>query len=145
MKLIKILFVGVMLSVGALVAKAQPGGMGQFDPAQMIEMRVNHMKEAFKLTDAQVPKVKAVFQKQQDEMGKLMQGGGQPDFSAFQKLQDDANAELKKILTADQYKAYTEEMENMRRGMGGPGGPGGQGGPRPGGQGGPRPGGQRPR
>ena len=140
MKLVKILLVGAMLSVGAFVAKAQPGGMGQFDPAQMIEMRVNHMKESLKLTDAQVPKVKAVFQKQQEESAKLMQGG-QPDFSAFQKLQENTNAELKKILTADQFKAYNDEMENMRRNMGGMGGPGGPG-AAPGGQGGrpaPRP------
>ena len=137
MKLVKILLVGAMLSVGAFVAKAQPGGMGQFDPAQMVEMRANQMKESLKLTDAQVTKVKAVIQKEFEDMGKLMQGG-QPDMNAFQKLRDASNAEYKKILTEEQFKAYNEQMENMRRGMGGPGGPGAG----PGGQGGrpaPRP------
>ena len=141
---IKIAVASVMLAIGTLAANAQPGGQfgGQFDPAQMTKMRVDRMKESLKLNDDQCKKLTDLFTKEQEEMMKMFQSGGQgqmPDMEAMQKRRDAQNAELKKILTEEQYKAYEEQQKQMmsRMGQGGQGGPrGGQGGPR-GGQGGP--------
>lgn len=135
MKAIKIIAASIMLLCGALFANAQPGGMRgqggqrgpggqQMDPEQMVQMRVDRLKETLKLTADQVTKVTAVFKKQNEDMAKLMQGG-QPDMEAFQKLRENETAELKKILTADQFKAYEESMQRGFGGGRGQGGPGG--------------------
>ena len=72
------------------------------------------------------------------------QEGGRPamppgmDEEKIKEMQSDAeayDAELKEILTEDQYKTYQENKN--RRPQGGPGGPGGRPGGRPGGFGGP--------
>ncbi len=123
MKVVKILVASVMLLCGALFANAQPGGQ-QFDPEQMVKMRVDYMKESLKLNNDQVTKLTTFFKKQNEEMMKNMQSGAQPDMEAFQKMRDAENAELKKILTEDQYKSYQEAMQQMMQG-----GPGGQRGP----------------
>lgn len=132
MKAIKIIAASIMLLCGALFANAQPGGARgqrgggqQFNPEQMVQMRVDYMKESLKLTADQVTKLTAVFKKQNEEMGKLMQGGGQPDMEAFQKLREAENAELKKILTAEQFKTYEESMQRGFGGGRGQRGPGG--------------------
>lgn len=132
MKITKILAVSVMLLIGAFAANAQPGGQGgfgQMNPEQMVKMRADRLKESLKLTDDQYNKVLALYKKDNEEMMKMMQGGGMPDMEAFQKRREAQNAELKKILTEAQYKQYEEQNQQMMRGMGGPGGPGGQGRP----------------
>lgn len=151
MKLTKVIVTFAMLLFGVAVANAQPGGQfgGQFDPEQMAKMRVDRMKESLKLSDEQATQLVALFKKQSEDMMKAMQQnqGGQPDMEAFQKMREQQNAEIKKVLTEEQYKKWEEEQAQMMRGFGGgqggpQGGPrGGQGGPR-GGQGGPR--GERP-
>ncbi len=144
MKITKIIVACFALLIGANAANAQPqGGFGQMDPEQMVKMRVDGMKEQFKLSDDQCTKLTAIFKAENEEMMKSFQQGGQPDFSAMAKRREAQNAEIKKILTEDQYKQYEEMMNRMMSGMGGPGGQGGpgQGGPgqRGPGQGGPRP------
>lgn len=151
MKITKIIAICAMLVCGAFAANAQPGGFGgqQMDPSEMAKMRADRMKETLNLTNDQYTKVLDLYKKENEEMMRMFQqnqGGGQPDFSAMQKRREAQTAELKKILTEDQFKKYEEQQAQMRGGMGGPGqgGPGGrgQGGP---GQGGPRQGGPRPR
>jgi len=134
---------GIMFLGSAVVSSAQgpggrggfggPGGQGMGNPEEMAKMRVERMKESLKLTDDQAAKLLDVFKQESEEMAKMFQGGGQgrmdqDAMADFRKKQDEA---VKKILTADQYKAYTEQQQ--RRGPGGPGGPGGG----PGGPGGP--------
>lgn len=116
------------------------GGRGQFDPAQMVTRQADRLKKTCELTDEQYEKVKALYQKQADEMKKQMeeaqqgQGQGQRmDREAMQKQREAQEAELKKILTEDQWKKYEEEQKTRRQRRG-QGGPGGQGGPQGGSQ-----------
>ena len=46
-------------------------------------------------------------------------------------INQEQNAKIRAVLTADQQTKYDEMQQRMRRGPGGPGGPGGSGGPPP--------------
>ena len=138
--LTKLLVAGVMLVAGSFVSMAQPGGgrpggQGgrQFDPAQMAQRRADMMKEALKLTDAQYAKVLEMYKEESEAMQKQMQSGERPrmDRETMEKQREEQNKKLKAILTEEQFKTWTEQQQEMRRGFGGPGGPGGPGGGRP--------------
>ena len=103
------------------------------DPAQMAKRQADQMKTELKLTDDQYTKVLNLYKKQSEDMQKMMQSGDRPDRESMQASREKYNAEIKKVLTDDQYKKWSELEKNRRRGPGGPGGPDG-----PDGQGGPR-------
>ena len=106
---------GAMLFAGMSSANAQgPGGGFNFDPEEMVKMRVDQMKESLKLNDSQVKKLTDLFKKQNEEMAKMFQGGGMPDMDKMQENMKKQDEEIKKILTADQYKAYSEEQKRLR-------------------------------
>ena len=112
---------GLMLFGGINSASAQgPGGFG-FDPEEMVKMRVDHMKETLKITKDQEAKLTALFKKQNEEMAKMFEGGGMPDMDKMQENMKKQDEEIKKILTADQYKAYSEEQKRMMEQFGGGG------------------------
>ena len=138
--LTKLLVAGVMLVAGSFVSMAQPGGgrpggQGgrQFDPAQMAQRRADMMKETLKLTDAQYAKVLEMYKEESEAMQKQMQSGERPrmDRETMEKQREEQNKKLKAILTEEQFKTWTEQQQEMRRGFGGPGGPGGGRPPRP--------------
>ena len=113
---------GMMLFGGMSTANAQgPGGGFNFDPEEMVKMRVDQMKQSLKLNDSQVKKLTDLFKKQNEEMAKMFQGGGMPDMSKMQENMKKQDEEIKKILTADQYKAYEEGQKKMREQFGGGG------------------------
>ena len=141
------LFLAILCCLSANVfAQGPQGGFGggQIDPEQMITRQADRLKEACGLNDEQYAKVKEFYKKQQEEMMKRFQeGGGQGQGQRMsredmEKRREAQNAELKKILTEEQWKKY-EEMQAQQRqrrgqggpGQGGPGGPGGFGGGRP--------------
>ena len=147
------LFLAILCCLSASVfAQGQggPQGGGQFDPEQMITRQADRLKETCGLSDEQYAKVKEFYKKQQEEMMKQFQEGGQGQGQGqrmsredMEKRREAQNAELKKILTEEQYKKYTEAQaqQRQRRGQGGQGGQGGpgQGGPQGGpGEGGPQ-------
>ncbi|MCQ2095990.1 MAG: hypothetical protein MJY59_04520 [Bacteroidaceae bacterium] len=122
----------------SVFAQGQGGfGGGQFDPAQMVKRQADRIKQICELTDEQYEKVKTLYQKQSDEMRKSMEEGQQGqrmDREAMQKRREAQEAELKKILTEEQWKKYEEAQKQMRERRG----QRGQGGPRGGFQGGPQ-------
>ena len=137
---IKLLVAGVMLVAGSFVSMAQPGGgrpggQGgrQFAPAQMAQRRADMMKESLKLTDAQYAKVLEMYKEESEAMQKQMQSGERPrmDRETMQKKREEQEKKLKAILTEEQFKTWTAQQQEMRRGFGGPGGPGGGRPPRP--------------
>ena len=132
----------VMLCLLATSAFAQgfgggQGGQRQFNPDQMATRQADRIKEACGLNDEQYGKIKEYYKKQQEEMMKQFQqnqGQGQerPRMSRedMEKRREAQTAELKKILTEEQYAKY-EEMQKQQRQRFGQGGPRGnrQGGP----------------
>ena len=117
---------GVMLFAGMTTAQAQgPGGFGGGNPDEMVKMRIDRMKETLKINSDQEAKLTALFKKQNEEMAKMFQSGERPDRSQMEETRKKQDEEIKKILTAEQYKLYTEEQQRMREQFGrGPGGGG---------------------
>jgi Spy/CpxP family protein refolding chaperone len=101
--------------------KGHPGGPeGKFghrpDPRRMLE----RMKEHLALTDDQVKKIEAVFEKQKQAALALKKDGpDKPDREAFQALRESAKTQIEAILTAEQ-KAKMAELRDRHPGSGGP-------------------------
>jgi hypothetical protein len=136
------LFVAFSLGV-----TAQQRGGQRMSPEEMVKQRVEAVKKEVKLNEKQEKEVTTLFtdtQKKRTEMFQNRQGSTDRNANReqFQKLQDEENAAMKKILTEEQYKTYTAFLEKQRkemeermrsRGQGqgqGQGRPGGGGGPR---------------
>ena len=130
----------LVLSVSIFAQQPQRGERREFKPEDMATMQADRMKKDLNLDDKQYKSVYNLFLKRGEEMKAQFarpQEGQQVDREArraeMQKQQEAMQAELKKILTPEQYAKYEEmqKKEAERRRQGGP-----QGGPR-GPQGGP--------
>jgi len=114
--IVTLLAAALMLFAGA---KANAQDFGNFDPAQMAQMRVDQMKESLKIDKDQAAKLLELFKKESQEMAKMFEGGGMPDMDKMQENRKKQDEAIKKILTADQYKAYTEQQRKMMEQFGG--------------------------
>ena len=130
----------LVLSVSIFAQQPQRGERREFKPEDIATMQADRMKKDLNLDDKQYKSVYNLFLKRGEEMKAQFarpQEGQQVDREArraeMQKQQEAMQAELKKILTPEQYAKYEEmqKKEAERRKQGGP-----QGGPR-GPQGGP--------
>lgn len=136
----KILFaaVALMFSVTLFAQGPQRGERREFKPEEMATRMADGMKKELSLNDEQYKSVYNLYLKRGEEMKARRdkgQQGQQVDREArreeMKKQQEAMNAELKKILTPEQYTKFEEmqkKQQQQRRGQGGPRGPqGGQG------------------
>lgn len=128
----------VMVFSVTLSAQApQRGERREFKPEDMATRMADGMKKELSLDDEQYKSVYNLFLKRGEEMKARREKGQQPqqmDREArreeMKKQQEAMNAELKKILTKEQYAKYEEMLkkQQQRQRQGGPRGPqGGQG------------------
>ncbi|MDR1003534.1 MAG: DUF4890 domain-containing protein [Prevotellaceae bacterium] len=113
-------FVTMMMALLLMggMAMAQPGG-GFMDPKQMTD----RMVEQYSLNDTQKAKVLEATTAFVKEMQTIFpQDGGFPQFTEelrtkMQKIQEGYSKKLQGILTAEQFKAYTKDQEELRARM----------------------------
>jgi Spy/CpxP family protein refolding chaperone len=122
LRLIIPLAVLFMFCATALLAQKQgPGGYGKATPEERAKRQTEMMKENLSLTAAQEPKVSAInlkYAKKMEDVRKIADTTVQR--KTFQNLNKQKDGELKAVLTADQFKSYlkqVEEMKAQRRGM----------------------------
>ena len=135
----KILFAAVALifSVSIFAQAPQRGERREFKPEEMATRMADGMKKELNLNDEQYKSVYNLYLKRGEEMKARRnkgQQGQQVNREArreeMKKSQEAMNAELKKILTAEQYTKYEEMLKKQRQRQGGPrGGQGGAGRP----------------
>jgi CHASE3 domain sensor protein len=114
------------VAVLALVSSAgigfAQGQKGNFDPEAMAEKRVAAMKERLKLTDDQVPKVKAIILESAKKQREIMQKYGPPQQgqpmsedarNELTKSREDSNKKMAEVLTQDQMAEYQKMMAEM--------------------------------
>ena len=118
------------------------GGQGQrFDPAQMIERRVQELKDSISLTDAQAVKVKEIYTKSSEKqretftkMREAREAGTEIDREEMRKQMEASRTqesnEIKALLTAPQKVKYEKYLVNAAARMRNFGNRGGGGGPR---------------
>lgn len=126
----------MVMTMAAMVftASAQPSGgerrgprQGQTQrerptPEQMIATQIDRMAKDYQLTDKQKGEVKALMEKQRkaNEANRPKEGvkpSMEDRKTQMEKNQKEFNAELKKIMTADQYKKYEEKMAERKKQM----------------------------
>lgn len=123
----------LMFSVSMFAQQPQRGERREFKPEEMATRQAEHMKKELSLDDKQYKSVHALFLKRNEEMkaqfANRHQEGQQVDRETRRaemiKKQEAMDAELKKILTSEQYTKYKEmqKKEQERRRQGGPHGP----------------------
>ena len=134
----KMIVLAAVVFAGIFTTQAQGGGGGG-QQRRTVEERVKMVMDKLvdlKMDKDQTTKTDSAFTKyyrnREKAMQDMMAGGAQPDRDkmreATQKLTTDRDDELKKIMSADQFKKWKEEIEpTMRGNRGGGGGNGGGG------------------
>ena len=137
----KMLFAAVALifSVSMFAQAPQRGERREFKPEEMATRMADGMKKELNLNDEQYKSVYNLYLKRGEEMKARRDKGQQGQQVSrearreeMKKNQEAMNAELKKILTAEQYTKYEEMLkkQQQRQRQGGPrGGQGGAGRP----------------
>ncbi len=127
---IRVFAAAAMLIAASTPAFAQGGGGmgGRGNSAEMQAQRRAMLFEGITLTDAQKVQVDSIFDAAQKAQVELMQNAGgdrEAMMNARQQIQTKQNEGLKKVLSADQFKKYEENLARMPQGRGGRGGRGG--------------------
>ena len=115
-KIISLAVFALALSIGSVQAQ----GMGQMDPAQMLEMMKQRVKpqlmEKTKLTDAQADKFLEIQLWSQGEMRGMRDMSEEDRASKMKTVNEEKTKKFKAIpLTDDQIKAVNDFYEEMRR------------------------------
>lgn len=112
------------------VSMAQGREQRNFDPKEMAKRQTEELTKTLDLNKDQQKKVLALNNEMGEKMSAMREdmrdGGGDREAmrEKMNKLRDEQNKEMKKILTEDQYKKYEKYLEERRarRGQGRPGG-----------------------
>jgi len=108
-----------MILITATSLKAQDGrpgmGHGNATPEDRAKRQTEMMKEGLSLTTVQEPKVSAInlkYAKKMEEVRKVADTAEQR--KSAEKINKQKEGELKNVLTADQFKLYIKQLEEMR-------------------------------
>ncbi len=111
----------------ALTANAQPQHK-EFNAEDMSKMQTERMKKELNLSDKQTTEVSAInlkYAQKMEEQRKNSSGDRESMREEMETMQEEKNAEFKKVLTEEQYEQMLKNEEEMRKNRGrGPGGPG---------------------
>ena len=119
----KVALLAMLMSGSVLLATAQPGGgMQRRTPEELSKRVVDTLTTIFKLDQPKQTEVQTVFTDFYKTMQSAMQSGTRPEASEREKWMGVRDEKLKKILTAEQFKKYKDDIEpamRMRRQGGG--------------------------
>ena len=117
-----IIFVtSLMLTSSVFAQQGQKGGgPGAAKPEDRAKRLTEMMKESLKLTPAQEPKIASInlkYAKKNEEIKSIADTSLQR--KTFQSTNKQREAELKTVLTPDQFKSYLKQVEEMKSRRGG--------------------------
>lgn len=101
----------LVTSFSVLVAQQRPMGT----PEERAKRTVERIKPDLSLTEQQEKDVVVVYTEFYTTMSKAMESGERPTPEARQKMTDDRNEKLKKVLSEEQMKKLLEGEEKMRQ------------------------------
>jgi periplasmic protein CpxP/Spy len=109
----------VMINLMSLSLAAQQGknggGYGGATPEERAKRQTDMMKESLSLTAVQEPKISAInlkYAKKMEDVRKVADTAARR--KSVQNLNKQKEGELKAILTADQFKSYLKQVEEMK-------------------------------
>jgi len=115
--------VGVIVLTGALGAShawaADLDALKDTTPKERAAAQTAMMKSKLELTDAQTPKIAAINQKYADRMEPVIKGSEGPlmKMRAAKQIETEKEADLKGVLTPDQFQKFLAAKEEMRQKM----------------------------
>jgi Spy/CpxP family protein refolding chaperone len=111
------------LVAGSTLATAQDAAppAGKKRGAMGVEQQLERMTTELKLTDAQVPKVKALLEEGAKKRGELRDATPEERREKMTAMREEQDKKLKEILTPEQFEKWTKMRDEMRK-KGGPGG-----------------------
>ena len=135
-KQILVAAVAALFSITAVNAQGGGGNFQRRTPEENVKIVHEKMDSAFKLDAAKLKQVDDIFLTYYKDMDKkreeLRAAGGQMDrdarMAAMKPITDARDAKLKDVLTADQMKTWSEQIEPSMRPQRGNRGGGGNGG-----------------
>ncbi|GJM33885.1 MAG: hypothetical protein DHS20C18_28860 [Saprospiraceae bacterium] len=114
----KVLLAAILFTASFSSLMAQSVKKAEYDPAQRAEKQTASMVEKLGLNEEQAAQVKAINldygQKMQAARGEA-QGDREAMKANMKSLKDGKNEALKGVLTADQFKQYTEMQDQKGR------------------------------
>ncbi|WP_298737610.1 hypothetical protein [uncultured Chitinophaga sp.] len=113
----RILLVLALIFAGHMTINAQ--GFQRRTVEERVKMTVDKLSPELSLNDNQKTKLGEAYTDFYKGMEKMRTdaraAGNRPDREAFKKLSDERDAKVKGFLSDDQYKKYTETLENMKK------------------------------
>lgn len=109
------------------MAWAQPPGGGRFDPKEMLDRQVTHLKSELKLSADQEKQVRGILEdsmKKQMALREKMEPGQPPSDEVRQemmKIREDSDTQMAKVLDEKQLEKYKQIQSERRNRMGGRG------------------------
>ena len=123
----RLFLVSSLIWMMVFTACGQPpqGGRPNWSPEQMAKRQTEMIKEATGCDDATTAKVDAINLKYAKETAALREKTSDRDAMREQMktMREKKDAELKTVLSADQFAKYVAKQEEMRRNRPGGGGP----------------------
>ena len=99
------------------IASAQVEDFKNSTPEERAEFQTEWMKSELSLDSSIVPNVYSINLKYSKKMQSIMNSGGSriQKYREFKASSDAKDAELKSVLTKDQYKIYQQRKEEMKQ------------------------------
>ena len=107
---------GLLLIASAITASAQLDKLKNTTPQERAKAQTIFMKSKLDLTEAQLPKVEALNLKYAEKLDPVIKGSAGPlvKMGEFRQANEDKEAELKGILSPDQFQKYLAAKQEMR-------------------------------
>lgn len=118
LKFLSLCVVALFLSANLGLAQSQASSLSDEQKAELAQS-MEEFNKLLQLTEEQKPDFEAITKKYAKQMKAVKEEGGSK-YSMYRKvksIQKNKNAEMKKLLTKDQYEAYLEKQEEMQKKM----------------------------
>lgn len=116
---LKFLFLTCLLCAGLTSIQAQRGGGWNADPAERAKQQTERMTESLSLSEKQAEKVGEINLKYAKKMADARESYTGEDRSGMREIMrtifDEQNAELKGVMTSDQYEQWQKIQEEQRQ------------------------------
>lgn len=118
LKILSLFFALFLISSNTAFAQSQRAELTDEQKEEMAQ-NIEEYFTALDLTEEQETEFEAITKKYAEQMKAVRDGGGRrlQKYKKVKSIRENKNAEMKKLLTKDQYKVYLNKQEEMQKKM----------------------------
>ena len=118
LKILSLFFALFLIGVNTGFAQTSTANLTE-EQKEELAKQVEEYFEALDLSEDQMAEFEAITKKYAEQMKAVKEGNGSKVQKAreIKSIGDSKNSEMKKLLSADQYKIYLEKQEEMKKKM----------------------------